>query len=410
MKIYAMTHGTTKQMPLSTKSAMSWDMFRPAGETISGSDIGLARAYSASVWAYRAVQLRADAIAGIPVVVQNAKGEPVENHPLQAMFSDVTSALLKRIETGICIWGEAYLEIVPNAFGRAAGMNWLNPLAVQMILGNGGIERYLYNPMHGGQGLSYTPDELVHFHTVNPADDLRGLSPMAVALNAVNVDRDTIRYAQSFFSNGARLDGILVVPDANDDQIDAVEAKWKARFRGVKNAFRTLILGSRDVSYTPVVPPPKDVVMAEIKAEQRRDICAAFGVPPALVGAWEASNYATAREQRRSFYTETILPELDFIADELNRQFVSVHFPGVQLAFDTSGVEALREDERTRNAAISVGYTAGWMTQNEARARADLPPVDGGDEFKPSPQPMPQLPAGKAVSEVAAHSPFRSYP
>lgn len=149
--------------------------------------------------------------------------------------------------------------------------------------------------------------------------------------------------------------------------------------RGVGNFFKTLFLGAEGIEYTPVGAPPRDLAMPELSAEMRRDICAAFGVPPILIGAWEAANYATAEEQRRSFYTETILPEIDFIEDELNRQFVRQFWPDVRLSFDTTDVKALREDEMQRNQAITLAYQGGWMQLNEARARAELPPIEGGD-------------------------------
>jgi len=394
MKIYTLEQGQVK----AARKSLNFEQFLTSltmPDRLSKTAYGLAYAYSASVWAYRAIQLRAKAIGGIAVQVVDANGEKLAGHPVQAFFGDTGSALLEQIEVGLCVHGVAYLEKMENDFDQIAGLKWLNPLAVSPVKTGWGIESFLYAPGYGGPQVKFMPDNIVYLQTVNPLDDLGGLSPLEVALNAVNVDRDTIRYAQSFFANGARLDGILTVPDATDDVIDAVESKWKRVFRGVKNAFRTLIVGGIDIKYTPITPPPKDVVLAEIKSEQRRDICAAFGVPPALAGAWESSNFATAQESRRSFYTETILPELDFIEDGLNRQLMAEHFPDAFIRFDLSAIEALQENEAERNTAISTAYQAGWLTVNEARERAGLPPIEGGDALRP-PINQDAVPGGAA--------------
>ena len=357
--------------------------------------LSVTAAYSASVWAYRCIQLRAQTIAGIPVqVLSRANGQPVTEHPLLAIFNDMTSDLLARLETALLLWGVCYLEITRARLGRAVGLRWLNPSAVFTIKMPLGITQFTYTPQQGGPGRDFAPEDIVYLYTFNPLDDLSGLSPLAVALTEVGVDAQIAQYAKSFFGNGARIEGILTVPGADNEQIDALEAKWASVFRGVRRWFKTLIFGAADVKYEPLSYPPEDLALETLGAETRRAICASFGVPPILAGAWEASNYATAKEQRQSFYTETILPELDFIEDELNRQFVGRFYPDVYLQFDTSEINALREDELTRNQALTTAVSGGWMTVNEARARVGLEAAPGGDVLLPAPGTAPISAAG----------------
>lgn len=252
---------------------------------------------------------------------------------------------------------------------------------------------------------TFDPDDVVYFQYFDPANDLGGLGPLESSLGEVGLGRDVIRHAQSFFVNGARLDGILSLPGAQQGDIDAAETRWKRVFRGVRNAFKVLVVGGgeRGVAYTPVTAPPKDLAMVELSSEVRRAICAAFGVPPVLVGVWEASNYST-HEWRRSFYTETIMPELDFLEDEINNQFVSRFWPNVRIKFDVSDIEALREDELKRNQALSIAVGGRWMTPNEARERAGLPPLPGGDVLQAEPLGgfMPAAPEVAAKSDPFA--------
>lgn len=81
---------------------------------------------------------------------------------------------------------------------------------------------------------------------------------------------------------------------------------------------------------------------------------------------------------------------------------------GIEIAGQQGGYfQELQRDPKLQHRAIR-GINPAKVGNKEVRANVW---VDGGDTFKPSPvvQTMPQLPAGKAVSEVAAHSPFR-YP
>jgi HK97 family phage portal protein len=388
MKIFSLTQGQTREV-----KALSLEQI--LGASRSGSSLGVVSAYQASVWAYRCINLRAQAVSSVPLKIVRAKSkEDLPDHPLQKLWGEQASRLLWRLEAALCIWGRAYIEPVRNRLGQVVELRWLNPAATQTQVGAGGITGFYHTPSTG-QGVLFKPEELAYLYYFHPGDDLSGYSPLMASLAAVGIDQDTRRYSQAFFSNGARLDGILTIPEATDDQVDLVESKWQAVFRGVRNAFKTMVIGGREVSYTPIAAPPKDTALSELRAEQRRDICAAFGVPPALAGAWESANYASAAESRKSFYTETILPELDFIEDELNRQLVQPLWPEAALKFDLSQIEALREDEKTRNEAISLAYQAGWLTLNEARERAGM----GKKTIKDC-----LLPA--AAAEVAAEEKF----
>lgn len=389
------------------KSLKSLSMSQFAELFTGGSRVtSVTAAYSASVWAYSCIQLRAQTIANIPVqILDRATGDPLLEHPLTTVFSDVSSDLLARIEIALLVWGTCYLQITEARLGPLRGLNWLNPGAVSPLKDMRGIYAYQYTPNYGGFSQQFAPSQVAYLHTFNPSDDLDGLSPLQIALTDVGVDHNVSQFAESFFNNGARIEGILNVHGANDDQVDAIESKWKVRFRGVKNWFKTLIFGSQGMEYIPITYPMNDLALEVLSAETRRSICSAFRVPPILAGAWEASNYATSKEQRQSFYTETILPELDFIEDEVNRQFVWRFYPRVMLKFDTSEINALREDELTRNQALSTAVSGGWMTVNEARARVGLPAVEGGDILLPAPGTSPVAANGGGY-EVAPYNDF----
>jgi hypothetical protein len=104
-------------------------------------------------------------------------------------------------------------------------------------------------------------------------------------------------------------------------------------------------------------------------------ICAAFGVPGELVGLVSAT-YQNRREARKALYTETILPLLDRIADDLNNWLVPQFGESLTLAYDADSIEALQED---REALFNQIKVASWLTVNEQRVMAGYDERPEGD-------------------------------
>ncbi len=90
----------------------------------------LARVYAVCVTAYRAANLRAMVVSQVPFRVVDAKGEPLEDHPLNALFRDNLgiAEALERSELTLCFWGHTLLY--KRRLARQPGvadLQWLNP-------------------------------------------------------------------------------------------------------------------------------------------------------------------------------------------------------------------------------------------------------------------------------------------
>ena len=102
-KIYTLTDGKVQ-----AAKSLNFEQFLSAAsapDKLNPTNYGLAYAYSASVWAYRAIQLRAKSVAGIPVQIVNCDDEPLDNHPAALVLTDMASRLVEQIEIGLWIWG-----------------------------------------------------------------------------------------------------------------------------------------------------------------------------------------------------------------------------------------------------------------------------------------------------------------
>ena len=393
--------------------------WRRGGHDLSASRVDMARAYASVVWAYRCIKLRADSLAGVPLVLLDRSGESIPEHPILNLLHDVNpftmnlGDLLRATEAAYNIWGSAYwLKVTtslnmdrrrgegPLAPTNGNGVNpnrvkmllWLNPQTVEVISDPvKGITGYKQTV--GSQTRTYAPEQIIAFRNFDPLDDLGGLSPLSVALNEINAELNAARFVSSFFANDARPAGLLTSDQPmQDGEIERVRTWWQKLFQGAENKWKTGIVGG-GLRWQTITFPPTDLALSELRAEDRRAICASFGVPAGLAGAWESTTYATAREQKASFYEDTLLPQMEYIAEMLNWSLLRPHYPdlaarGARLAFDIDSITALRESATDKAARLGKLYEAGIITRNEVRAGLGmllLPESEDGFKEQTSP-------------------------
>ncbi len=401
-----------------------FDIRRPEEGGLSASRGDLARAYASAVWAYRCIKLRADAVAGVPLVLVGRDGAPMADHPLLTLLQAVNphtgmtrGDLLRATEAAYNIWGCAYWlvlrsqrgpeRLAPPRSGREnrpiRGLVWLNPQTVEAVTDSvRGV--VAYRQTVGAQRREYAPEEVIAFRNFDPLDDLGGLSPLSVALSEVNADLNAARFVAAFFANDARPAGLLTTDQPlYEADIERVQTWWARLFRGARNRWKTGLVGG-GLKWQTITFAPTDLALADLRAEDRRAICAVFGVPPGLAGAWEAMTYATAREQKATFYEDTVLPQLEYLAGVLNAALLP-HYPdltarGARLAFDPDSIAALRESVTDKAQRLVALYQAGLVTRNEVRAELGMPLLpEGEDGFAPGP---PSAGVGQAAPPTGA--------
>ena len=334
-------------------------------------DVGAANAFEANTWVFRAVDLRCKAVSAVPYRLVQRGREVQPSHPAHRLF---TPDWIYLTEASLLLYGRSYYEVA-SAARTPVSLAWLNPLYVTELPYGG----YRYSPpvLSGEHRVTeYSVDEVMRLVYFHPRYANRGVSPVQVALNEAGVSENVTEFAQQFFARGAQIAGVLQIPGADDEDVRAVESKWRKAFTGLARAFRVLVvggLGDERVTYTPVSAAPKDLALADLSREARLSVCAALGVTPVLLGAWESANYAM-REWRRSFYTETVVPELDWLSRRIS-SWLTLYWPGMELRFQVEDIPVLSVDQADADRAFAdkaqalVGVvSAGILTVEEARA------------------------------------------
>ena len=339
-------------------------------------DTDINAAYSAVVWQYRCVQLRANALSSIPYRIMQGDTEVEWDIPL--------SRRLWEIEADLLLYAAAYWLRQKNRV-RLVNLQRLNPSTMQVKVK--GAQIVAFEQTIGGQRVVFDPEDIIYFRLWSPKDDLGpGVAPAQVALEAAGLGRAANQWAANFFKQGA-IPAVILTTDQPipAPEVERVETAWDRLYSGVKRAFKTAVLR---YGLTPHVvgQPVKDLGMPSLLASVRQQIAVANGVPITLLE--DAANYATARQHSVSFWRETVMPEAKLVAEVLNEHLFKPM--GLEFVFDFSQIEALQQDEASKAQAVVQLVTVGIMTRSEARQQMGLPeeePVEPADMTEKQPPP-----------------------
>jgi len=355
-----------------------------------------AKAYRCQVWVRRCVDLLAASIASVPVRLmrRDEKGleHVVTDHPVVQLLADVNpttmnaSDLWRATVVSLKIFGNAYWYLERRGNKTPQEIYWLKPSAVEIVASKDPteyIKAFKYDPGRGGQIALYSPADVIHFKYFNPDNEFYGLSPITSIKEDISGDLYAQAWNKYFFKNSARADGFYSVQQPlTPQQRKEMRRSIEALHGGVKRAHRVGFLegGTR---FEQLSTTPKDAEWRGAREDAMNAICSCFGVPPVLVGGYKSVNYATALEQKKSFWHETILPELRWLEEVLNwnliPEFPDAYGKGYWLRFDTSEIVALLEETTTRYERIQKATGGPLLSINEGRSATGLPPIEGGD-------------------------------
>lgn len=339
--------------------------------------------YRASPWAYRCIQIKSEALAGAPWQVVNRAGDMLEAGPLWDLLRQPNpEQTFEEMLRGTCadldVYGKAFwLKIEKGPF-----LQRLNPKRVELLRPSGVLAGFRYN---GTRTLAL--DEVAYFRSYNPGDDIEGLSPLEICRQAVNVDAAASSHLADFFDNHAMPAYIMSADTTDQSELNRMAAIWKQMYgrKGVRGG--TAFVGGKaepkEMGYA-----PEKLALKDIHDEARKSICATLGVPPAVVGAWEAANYAAAREQRASLYTEAVMPRGEYIAQVLNAD-IAAWLGDDRFEWEWSELPVMQEDEGKHAERLALLVEKNILKPEVAALELGY---DEGDVPEPAPIPDQLLP------------------
>lgn len=339
---------------------------------------------------YRAVDLRANALASVPWSVYPATGDaPLwdseEPIPPPALMPFVAMPdLLYRTEAALCIGARAYWFKERNRV-RLTGLRWLDPFTMEPVWtpqGLTGFKRFVNN---NTQDL--LPEDVAYIWLGGLSETEPRPAPAQAAASAANVIYNTAQFAKAYFERGAVRAGLLTVEGQPlPTERERLKTWWSRFMSGIGNAFNAEVV-SAAVQYVPVGEGLAELGNQALTAEQREDIATALGVPHSLVMS-NAANYATARQDAQAFYETTVVPQAQLIERQLNAQVFGP--AGLRLKFRPQALDVFQQDENERAAAFAQYVGAGLKPSIVAQMLGlELPEGVAFEDLDPEPAPPP---------------------
>ncbi len=327
-----------------------------------------------------------------------------------------TGDLLARMQQDRCLAGNAYIWDAPGE-DRLVRLrpDWTTIVSEKVQVAGGGWYRrpvgYWHEPPKGvldsGEGFMVPAGECVHWAPQpDPAADFRGMSWLTPVMRDIQGDDGLGRYKIRYLENNASPNLLIkYAQKLAPGTVDAIRERAHARYGGVDNAFKTLILdGGADASV--IGNSLSQMDFSGVSAVGIERILAAGNVPGVLVGLEPLRGAGRGyQESMQKFANIFARPEWRSACGALS-QLLDVP-AGNRLWYDTQDIAALQEGETARAQAALVRAQAVLAhRQAGCDLMSAVAAVESGDltQLKPAAAPA-GLPAGNVQHLLPQTSP-----
>ena len=358
-------------------SAMSAGRGSSAGISVSKSS---ALTFTA-VWS--AVRLLSESISILPInvyerekngdkslAINNPSYNLVHNEPNNYM-SSVT--FFEKIMMDLCLSGNSFVRIVRNGGGTPEALLPLNAQDVKVKMSDGQI--FYHN---NNSNNIYDDYDVLHFKGVSQ-DGILGLSPITQNANAIGWGMALEEYGNKYFTNSAKLSGVLETDRALSEQaIERLKNSFSNTYNQLKNAQSTAIL-EEGLSFKPITISPEQSQFLASRIFSITEIARMFNIPTFMLQEHSKSSFNNIESLSQSYVTYTLMPYIRRMESEMNRKLFKTNEKGrIFVEWNVNGL--LRGDVKSRNEAYKTGINNGYLTINEVRRKENMNSIVEGDE------------------------------
>lgn len=374
----------------------TWSSDRLGGSLLDAPRWGdYAEIYRVQLWVTVLVNKLAKAQARLPLPVygRDAEGgrDQLRDHPYARLLRNPSS---RHDPFAFYTWTTSTLEIfgsmawgkIRDAGGRPIELVLLHPAGLTRREIDGEI---FWTFRNARVQIERIPDQdIVFFHTYNPDDPSRGLSPLEPLRATLENEAAARSATSSFWTNGARPGVALSHPgQLSQPAMDRLKLQWQNVAGGAGRTGSTVVL-EEGMKPEILTNTAEEAQYIETRKLNREEVCAAYDVPPPVVHILDHATFSNITEQMRSMYRDTMAPRLGAFESVLEsglRGSVRPGGSGPDFGDDIYAEylldEVLRGDFEVRAAAIQGMVSSGQMTPNEARRIENRPPLIGGDQL-----------------------------
>ena len=298
-----------------------------------------------------------------------------------------THELMVKTVSDLKLYGFAAWVVVPSLDGPSGWTIEEIPSAwVSDITSRDGITATSYrivNPVTKKE-TDIDASDVILFSDYSP-EGIGNASPVNALKQVLAEQVSAWEYRNQVWKNGGRVSQVIERPlgaEWSPEERERFAKSWKNRFAGSEGT---------DTGGTPLLEDGMKLVQTQFNAREaqwqeatrlaREDVAAVYHINPSLVWHTDSQTYASAKDSARALYAETLQPILDMLSERINAFLLpKIGAPANEyVEFDISKKLEASFEEQASVLQSSTG--APWMTRNEARARLNLPEIEGADEL-----------------------------
>lgn len=269
---------------------------------------------------------------------------------------------------------KSLVRIPPRLWSIADGDNWMAPTAF-IVKGN-------------QSETSIPAEHCVYFRGYNPEDERYGLSPIESLRRVLSEEYAAGQMREQVLRNGARIGGYIQRPKDAPEWSAAARARfatgWRAQYAGqsATEGGGTPVLED-GMTFVAAGHSAQDMQYIEARKLSREEAAAAYFIPPPMVGILDHATFGNIEEQHKMLYQDTLGPTLQEVQQEIALQLIRAEWPNEAstLYVEFNMLEKLRGSFEEQASQLQTSVGAPFLTRNEARARLNLPRIDGADEL-----------------------------
>lgn len=380
------------------------NMFRPNPIYIYGGDYGVSVASMDAAQLYRTqpnlravVSFLADNAAQIPIKVYDRASDTdrprVLDSPAALLLAhpnpDMTAYEFKRWMYSDLLLYERFMTLIIPSKDTDSGWE-LRPIPSSWIQSYKGESPfspdYIIIGTPGHSSIEVPKDMFILFHGYDPNDPMRQYSRISALKETLHEQVESNRFRRQMWQRGGRFNAYVTRPKDvaawSDSAFERFKETFKASWAG-DNAgegggmpiledgmeIKTVQFNSRDAQWS------------ESVKLSREDVAAVYHVNPGMIWPGSGQTYASARDNARALYNDCLAPTLMQATDRINMCVLpkvgepAGHYAAYDITIKTEGTY----EEKISTLSSAVG--APFLSRNEARARLDLPAIDGGDDL-----------------------------
>ena len=353
--------------------------------TMSGSGITVnkdtALTFSA-VWA--AIRILSESVAQLPITIHEREenGDKIKrsdhflyklvhNKPNEYMTS---YTFIQKIMYDLCTNGNSYVYIERNGAGRPISLQAIDCSDVDVQVYE---EKYYYTNSQTGETLDY--EDMLHFKILS-TDGMLGMSPIDTCANSISWGLGLERYGNSYFSNGAKVSGVLQTDRAlSTEAIDRLRNSFDNNYSNIGDSNKTLIL-EEGLKFNTISLSNEASQFLASRQFSIEEIARIFSVPPHLLRDLSKSSFNNIQEQSREFVQYSLMPYLVMIEQEMTCKLFKKNEQGkLYIEFNTNAL--LRGSAKERAEYYRTMLNIGAMSINEIRQKENMNVVENGDNL-----------------------------